>query len=359
MALAGIQKPIYKQKYKNRRYKKKFVSVPKKKKVAKSYVRSNSMAINTLARKVKSLQMSQYGPIQTNFQVPNATFAHLTPTAALPILTDLCDFTCSRVPGEQQNGCKFFQYNAGGNLTQGSMYSFAGLTDNPYWRNYNQNQPGEIGVYLPISATYTISIEGNPSLDDTRVRFDVFTQRTKPLLQSAGTLPANQGLVLPRALNHMANMATPEVNRINRQYFKPYFTRVFYINSSKTATTKGTTGNTARFRFTIRPKKPRKQLIVTGPSPTVDDILTAQQEIEDALNDHLDESEHSSTHDDIELTAPPAKVGLDFGPFNTVLGSQLWMLISTDDITATGTDAVNVKVSRHVKWRDFVGSTAN
>lgn len=327
------------------------VKVPRRKKITRSYVASNATAINKLGRQVKALQMASWGLTQTNLQItPNV----ITPTQALPILTDLSDYTCARTPGETSNGAKFYQYTNANVLTESSLWQTSPLSSNAYWEKFNINRPGEKGVYLPIRAEYSVTITGSPSLDNTRVRFDLFTQRPNALVQRT-TAQAADELRLPTALNQLHSITSPELNRLNPTYFKKYWTKVFFINSSKDANTKGTTGNIIRFRFSVHPKKPRKQLEV-APNPVPDSLNSA---IVDALNEHIDEDDHSSEHEDVELDAPDV-VGLDYSPYNTVIGSALWLLISTDDITAVSpSDAVHIRMSRKVTWKDFEGSRAS
>lgn len=354
MPLAGITRPVSKAKY--GKYKKRKpsvkVSVPKRRKPRASYTRNNSKAINALGRQVKALQMARYGNIQTNLQVQQPTT--LIPTQSLPILTDLADFTCARDAGDTESGAKYYQYSTAGVLTQAALWQTSPLGTNAFWQEYNINRPGEKGQYLPIRAEYSVTITGAPSLDNTRVRFDLFMQKPDSVVQRTTAQTANQ-LRLPTALNELGAITSPEINRLNPQYFKKYWTKVFFINSSKTnADTKGTTGNQVRFRFSIHPKKPRQQLEI-APNPVPDTVNAA---IVDALNEHIDHSDHSSDEADAAPPLPADTVALDYGPYNTVIGSQLWLLISTDDLTSAGIDAVHVNLSRRITWRDHEGTRA-
>lgn len=346
MGQAGITRALSKNKYGRWKHAKKAirVKVPRR---ARKGVKRNARAINRLGRAVRAAKMAGYGPIQSNYQTHNRA---LIPTAALPVLTVLNDFTCNRDIGSLNDGCPFYQYNAAGVLTTGGMYTTQIIPPSVFHGDFNRNRPGEKGQYFPVRAEYSVTITGNPALDNTRIRFDMFTQKTRPIVQSivAGTSKA-----LPGALNSLAFMASGGIlNRLSPFYFKKYWSKTFFINSSKTnAATKGTTGNEVRFKFSIHGKYPVKMLTVP-PNPVPDVVNEA---IAEALNEHLDEDDHSSSHDDLELAAP-STVPLNYKFDNTALGSQLWLLVSTDDETAAVGDQVEVRISRRVIWRDFQGT---
>lgn len=307
----------------NRKYRRKAVAgippprkvAPKPKKDTKSGVRQNAESVHKLALAVKKLQMSQYGGIQKNVQNSNNS---LYPTAQYPLLFDCTDFTCYRNYGVvNQQGCRVYQYGVGG-LSAVGGWNIQDFLGNPYHERENYDQV-DTGRFLPISVKYTIRIEGVRSLDNTRIRLDVFQARSKSIVQSS---VASGQVLLPTGLIHLDNMADPTQNRLSSVYFKKYFTKQVFINSTKTdPDTKGTTGNIKYISFMIRPKKPRTQAQTEPNNP------------QDA---------------DPEITEG------NYGPLNVPVDQPLWALISTDDRTALG-DAVKIDMSRSCVWRDGQG----
>lgn len=353
-------RPISTGKYKKGKTRsKRKVPVPKKKKISIDYVRSNAKAINSLSNQIKTLQMKSYGAYQTNLQVQDPD--SLIPTTQRPILFDLCDFTSKRLPGDVDVGAKYYQYNADlSALTQGSLWKISPLSANVFWKNYNVNRPGEKGIYMPLRADYCVTIRAAPTLLNTRIRFDVFQQKARPIVTPQLGI---DDLRLPGALIALQNLTSPEINRLNPAYFRKYWTKVFYINNAPAtaATGTATTGGTVRFRFSIKPKQPRKQLeLAPNPVPGIVDLST----VEEAINAHIDESDHSSAEGSVDLTTdPPENLApgpitgaLDYSPFNTAVDSPLYMIISTDDASAAG-DQVHISMSRKVSWRDWEGAS--
>jgi len=304
-------------------YKRRSMAAPKVKKTTKSYVRKNVYRINDLKRDVAYLKRSQHGSIQQNMQNSQVD---MIPVARYPLLTDLTDFTCFREatlnpPVPERQGCLFYQYSALG-ITQAGGYDIQDYEDSPYWANQNSDRV-DTGKYLPVYAKYTIRVEGRPNLDNTRVRIQVFQAKSKALVP---TNIAAQNLVLPTGLQHLDNMADPTLNRLNPVFFKEYkkLGKWFFLNSTKTdANTKGTTSNIQYYTFSVKPKKMKYQTLTQPWSP----------------GDPQDEETDGN-----------------FGPLQVSPESPLWMLISTDDLTAVD-DQVRVRVSRRVVWRDSVGSS--
>lgn len=355
MAVAGITRPISRNKYGRWKHAKKAIRVKVPRRGRKG-VKRNARAINRLGRAVRAAKMAGYGPLQTNYQIASRA---LVPIASLPVLTPLNDFTCNRDPGSVSEGCPFYQYNVGGTLTVGGMYTTQLAPPSVFHGDYNKNRPGEKGQYFPVRAEYSVQIVGNPNLDNTHIRFDMFTQKVRPIVQS---IVAGNSKALPQALNSLTHMASGGVmNRLSPYYFKKYWSKTFFMNSSKTnAATKGTTGNVIRFKFSIHGKYPVKMLTIP-PNPVPD--TTVNQALEDALNEHIDHSDHSSAEDDADAGVDASfTTPLNYRFDNTALGSQLWLLISTDDETTLPvppelSDQVNVRISRKVIWRDYQGTT--
>jgi len=179
----------------------------------------------------------------------------------------------------------------------------------------------DTGKYLPVQVNYRIRVEGISSLDNTRVRLDVFQAKSRAVIQSSTT--ADQQL-LPTGLQHLNNMANPTLNRLNSVFFKKYLSKQVFINSTKTdADTKGTTGNIKYIYFSVRPKRLRTQG-ETNPA-------TPQDETPEVANGN-------------------------WGPLNVPIDEPLWALLSTDDRTSIG-DSVRVTMSRTCIWRDHIGSS--
>ncbi len=311
------------RKHRSRRSKSVRIDAPADKKSTKSYIRKNAYKIDDLKKDVAYLKRARHGALQQNSQNSTVT---MVPTADYPIITDLTDFTCYRdalvqPPVPARTGCRFYQWSVAGLVSAGN-YSVQDYVGNPYWANQNYDQV-DTGKYLPVSAHYTVRVEGRPSLDNTRVRIQVFQARASTIIP-----PSNQNdlLTLPNSLVHLANMADPTINKLNPIFFKEYkkLGKWMFINSTKTdGDTKGTTGNIFYHKFSIHPKKPKYQAVTLPNTP----------------NDPAIEPGDGQ-----------------FGPLQCSPDSPLWMLISTDDGSALSGDQVTVRVSRRVVWRDAIGS---
>jgi len=281
-------------------------------------IRSNAISVFKLAKQVKALQMSQYGAKQSNIQ--NLVVDYLTPTASAPLLFDTTDFTCYRSALNNQ-GCQVYQEDAVGTVPGASGFNIQDWFGNPFWERQNQDVI-DTGKYLPLYVKYTIRIEGQRSLDNTRVRFDLFSAKSKAIVPSQGGAPSGN-VVMPSALVHMHDMANPTKNKLNPFYFTKYGSKTYFINSTKTdPNTKGTTGNIFYHTFVVRPKKPRMQAMTNPFNP--------------------------------ELGNPEVPDG-NYGPLNVSVDQPLWCMISTDDESAIG-DRVQINISRHCVWRDGQGA---
>ncbi len=297
--------------------------ITKPKKTTKASIQRNAVSVYTLAKQVKQLKMSQVGEIQRNFQNLVADF--LIPTAKYPLLLDTTDFSCFRAipgPGLVAQGAQVYQNDGLGNIIPVSGFNVQDWFNNPFWSRQNTDLC-DTGKYLPVWAKYTIRIEGDRALDNTRVRFDLFSANAKAIVPGAGAAPATN-VILPSALVHMNDMANPVLNRLNPTYFKRYRTKTKFMNSSKTdPNVKGTTANIQYYTFTIHPKKMKYQA--------------------------------TSQPDNPQDPSPEIQDG-NFGPLNIPVDSPLWLMISTDDLTATASDRVKINISRECKWRDGLGS---
>lgn len=299
-------------------------AAPPAKKTVKSYVRKNAYKIADCKRDIHFLKMARFGSIQINFQKTNR---QLIPTKTRPVLFDMMDFTCLRpaaAPVPQSDGAILYQYNtAGTSLTQASLWHInSSLALNPYWLGQNRDIP-DTGKYLPVSAHYTFRVVGEPKLDNTRVRIQVFRVKPRTFIPNTQTTPTNN-LVLPTAMNNLESMASPIENRLSRVHFKCYADKWIFLNSTKIdLSTKGTTSNIQYRTIKINPKKKRVRT-------------------------------QALTNPPVKGSTDPAFEEGNFGPLQCPVTEPLWCLISTDDETAIG-DYVSVLISRRLVWRDPVG----
>lgn len=299
---------------------KKAVPVPRKKRSQPS--RTNAVAINTNRRMIKQLKMSQYGSVQTNFQVSRAT---VTPFNERPILLDLSDFSKAdpTAVGGPVTGALWYQYNAGGTLQQVNQWTSAPLGLNPYWLGVNKDIP-DTGKMFQLYQKTVFKVEGSPNLNDTRIRFDVFRAKTRAFTPNS-TLTST--LILPNALNHFGGLSN-NTNRISSQYFSKVMTKWIYLSSQRptggAGATQGVTGNSRYVTIYTKLNRVRTQNVGLPLNPN-------------AQNPEFQEG--------------------NWGPLNSALGSPLWCMISAQDPDATA-DNVLVSASRTVVWRDPQGMAA-
>lgn len=313
--------------------KNKHLNVKGKKAPRKRVDKQQNSLINKLSKQVYSLQMSKWGKIQQNFQTVLEPFYV---TEGQPAVFDLTDVSCKRtnsVGALTHNGCRIYRAPAVGSETEilPNIWSIDStyINNNFYWAEQNKDGP-DTGGYFLDSVTYFIKVTGRQSLDDTRIRFDVVSQ--KPGTLDGRTVPTGPGgsssaLVLPWTITSFKGLVGAR-NRINPIYFKKYFSKVVYINSTP-APDSGlhpTTGNTQMFSFKLKPKKAVFQ-------KKTDPLYMPGQ--------------------------LPASGALDspYGPDN--IGSYLTplhLIISTDDPVANNGDQVSITMSRRVVFRDMMGS---
>lgn len=296
----------------------------------KSYDNKQTKSINALSRSVYKLQMSQFGSVQINYQRLGAL---LTPTDKQPLCLDLSDFSCERVSatGVAIHGGNVYQAAASGSVVNSGIAHWqitgANQVNNIYFNRINQDAP-DTGKFLCMKMTYFFSVSGDANLDDTRIRFDVISQRPGTNNTHITPLPVNAPLNLPFTLGYMRQLVGGIDNRISSQHFKKYVTKTVYINSKPSINPgdlQGTSANTQQFSLTFTPNKLCVQNY-TNPIFTPGNQSTA----------------------DISLG--------QWGPNNVPTTQPLWLIISTDDKVATVGDAVNVKIARKIVWRDHLGS---
>jgi len=293
--------------------------------------------INSLTKKVYQLELSKYGKVQQNFHKLERA---LVPTNVQPLCLDLTDFTCVR---NIIFGGSVWQHglNPPINVSTASHWIKA-QSANYYWNNNNDDQP-DGGAYLAKMATYFVEVKGDVALSNTRVRFDVISQKPN------AAFPNSQNTVdqfLPDTLSDMKHLAEfGTCNRINPTYFKKYFSKTIYLNSSKLdRNRKGTTSNNIRFSFTIRPNKVVTQ---NETNPQVGGGIVAD-DTDPTLHDQQTEIDRGN-----------------FGPNNAQVTTPLWCIISTDDPKdpdplppGQQPHRVEVRIHRRIVWADALGSSA-
>lgn len=296
------------------------VSLPRAPKTNRNYVRKNAKAVNSLYRSVRNLKMSQYGSKQVGY---HKMTTHVTPIARAPVLFDMLDFSVRHpANGVQVPSGYFYQISTAGALSQVAGWESCQPT-NLFWADEKTDIP-DTGKMFACDMDYTFRIEGIDSLDDTRVRIDVFQQKMSVYYARPNTAVGGI-LALPHALAALDNMATPTLNRINSLYFKKVKTIWKYFNSHTGGVTTQTTPNIQYASFRMKPNMLIQQL---GTVPAV-----------------------VNNPSDVPVT------GGQWGIYNKPLRQSLWCLISTDDATAAlPSDAVRVTVTRKVVYRDHVGA---
>lgn len=305
-------------------------TVPRKRKTTRTYVRSNALANRRQSRQISTLFKLRYGPLQRNLQVSNTT---IIINATQPVVFDSADFTSFRTaPGGQQvTGCNIWQVN---NLLAGitSASQFAVTSNaNALWAPSNADIV-DGGRYKPVFAEYQIEVTGRRDIDDCWVQMDMFTQHHGFQQWNLGGVDAFER-IMPRALVNMGNMVNQ--NELNPSLFKLYKRKRIYLNSQTSLTdsqgaTSGvtsTTGNTKYFKFRVAPKKARQQMFTTPQVPgTIDD--------------------------------PNLQTGLGaYGYLQVDPRTPLWVMFSTTDRTSLDGDSLELKIRRHVVWRDINGGT--
>jgi len=295
----------------------------------KKYDKIQNTVINKLSQQVNQLQMARYGKVQMNYQT---MLDPLIPTKDFPITFNLNDVSCKRTTSGGTvtfNGCRFYQGDTSNQVQTLDNVFKINVDPNIYWDNLNKDGVDTGGYYLD-SVTYFFNIKGRPNLDDTRVRIDVVSQKSGSI--NSKTIPtgptgANVPIMLPYSIPYFRRLVGGTENRINPLYFKKYMSKTFYFNSqpgSGTTSVHPTTANSQNWSFTIRPKKAILQN-VTYPIYTPGVV-------------------------------GPTALDSPYGPDNVDWLSPLHCIISTDDISSTIGDQVNVIVSRRCVFRDMMGS---
>lgn len=340
--------PKHNKKLKYRKHKKTGISQEKR------VDNKQTKMINKLSRQVYKLQMSSYGKVQQNFHLMQNAGSpsdnHFYITNERPVCLDLTDFTCIRGPEDAtglpaQEGGSIYQL-APPALAPGRVCNWVPKPQNPdygknyYWDTQNLDRP-DTGAYLAMGATYFVEVEGIPFCDNTRVRFDVISQKPNAILPARLIQPPNTPLprLLPDTLRYFQNICDPTENRINPTYFRKYMSKTVFLNSSKASstgvTTRGTTANKMRFSFKITPNK-----------------LCVQAETNPQVGGGIVINDSPPPTDGEQDEIPRG----NFGPRNVPATQPLWLLVSSDN-TQDNDHRIKVSMSRRIVWRDHIGSS--
>lgn len=327
------RRPAYRRTYRKRApYRRGGASVPPKKKTTRTYVRKNALVNRRQSGQIRTLFKLRYGPLQRNLQT-NSTPIFVNATQ--PICFDAADFTSSRTApgGQQAPGCQVWQVN---NLLLQITAASGWLVDttSALWAPSNSDFP-DGGRYKPVYAEYQIEVSGRGNIDDCWVQLDLFTQHHGfQTWQLAGAGTSVNQRIMPYALTNMGNMITS--NELNPSLFKRYKRKRVLLNSQTNYTTdaagntsgvSATTTNTKYFKFRVAPKKPRNQVFTTPETPG-------------------------------ELDNPDQQTAFGaYGIYQVDPRTPFWCMISATDRTSLDGDSLQVKMRRHVVWRDINGGT--
>lgn len=285
--------------------------------------KKQNRSIMKLQKSVKQLDLKSKGPMLKNYQTMAAQQIVATDR---PLMFDLTDFTCQNAD-LPQDGCRVWQSNGATPpiVAPVSTFSIGQQAANPFWSNQNRDIVSG-GSFTPIYGKLTLKFTGRPHLVDTRIRVDLVSYRPSAIRANA---PLNPTLIMPNALTHLEDLATPNLNRINRTFFNVIQTKFCYINSAVgdpavANSVKGTTSNTKYLTFEVRPKKTRYQ---SRTYPLAGDLVSAN-------------------NPDVE----PANGA--FGPTNCPIDAPLWCIISSNAPSTQGADRVLVNISRTCVWRN-------
>lgn len=313
-------------------YRKKAPAITVKKRVP--LARKRTVTRNT--RAIKSLSMKMYGSLQCSL-VKNDQV--LTVNDLHPLLFDLTDATQKTI-APPQLGAGVYQLDS--SLTPpaiaivSNFETPSNVSSNPFIARWAADRPGS-GKYMLMSTTCCISIEGRPSVTNTRVRIQVFRSKAWPLVSAPPLTPPtpDQDQRLPDALIHLNHMCdtTASPNLLPRKYFTTVIDKWVVLNSAPANVVGNgrhpTTLNKKYFRFKIRKPQLVKQAI-TFPSIQGPDTPTAP------------------------VTEPD---GGFYGPFQRSYGSHLWCMVSSDDQdNALHPGSVSIGISKYHEYRDPVGA---
>ena len=311
---------------------------PPKKKTLRTYVRRNANINRVQSRQIRSLWNRQYGPVQRSLQLSSNL---ITVTRARPICFDASDYTSERsFPGGTSLGCRILQVNSTDTgLVTAGHFSCSNYAQSPFWAVTNKNLCGEAGRFKPIYAKYTVEVSCVPYSTDTYIQLDLVTQKAGFFRQVTNSAISDSAMVMPEALVQLPGLTFE--NELNPTFFKRYGkSKRLYLNSivdnyrqgdTETTTSQahaaGTTGKTRYFTFTCRPRRVRRSF----EDPAVPGAPTAE-----------DGQEVAGT----------------FGQYNVDPRTPFWAIISCSDPIAQNPESIQVRIKRHVVWRDVNGTAS-
>lgn len=258
------------------------VAVPKKKRTAKTYVRNNARAINTLHRDIKYLKMAQHGSFQMSRQMCYSFNVNDQQVVAIPV--DQFDAKRDVMVGDPNanppysntiaahvNGTPVFVAKPSSTALEiatqwqpqaGFKVDTTAGGGKALWEGINHNIP-DSGKYFCDSAHYQINM--SCIAQSRNIIFTLMYQLPKGIVKNTVLSDTQYSAVMPNALRYMTKLSTftgPGVHLPTNRY-KVLWSKRFSFNSLTHGDgnkTMASTGNRRQFSFTIRPKKVVKQL---------------------------------------------------------------------------------------------------
>jgi len=311
---------------------------PPKKKTLRRFVRKNSYKNVAQDRRIRRLELAQYGAVQQNLQVAVSQANPSQPigvSSLSPICWDATDFTSYRTAAGPVTsvGCRIWRVNllSGTSLDQAGYWNTATFDDNAFWKHSNRDFP-DGGSYKPIAAYYTIDWEvtAQPDQPPPIVYLHCMTQKAGAGMRNNDPLAGANifNLGMPQALVHLKQLADGDLNRVNSDFFRVYKTRKLQLLPNIAASDSGTGGQRHYYmKFSVHPKKVRHQM---QPDPMTPGFV----------ENEAGQTEYGS-----------------FGQYNVDPSTPFWAVLSSTARNGDPENATNVKISRKVLWRDTNGST--
>lgn len=304
-----------------RRYRKKAVPVPRKKRTTRTYTRSNALAVNRLAADVRYLKMARYGAVQRNLHVLNTA---IIPTSTQPVFCCINNIQSDNITSGSQ-GCPWYQLNTAGASTIVARFV---NNDNTYYDQMNDDIiDGGIAYISALRLCFRIfcNPDGNSQISNKRVRIDLFKQRSNALV-TPSALGDIQQLPAVAAQTKLRNMANPALNQWNPTYFTRIMTRFCFLNPSKTSDVNKGTGASIKYVSMSVPFK------------------------------HLGRVTQQTTNP--QYPGGSETDGSGWNVDNFPINQRLWVMVSSDDPNSfPSTDPeLRVTCQRYVSWRDTTGS---
>lgn len=309
------------------------VPVPRKKKTARTYTRTNSLALNKLTRQVRTLREQTYGNFQQNVR---GTQDPLQIYKGFPLIVNMNDYTSNRsnnsvVPPIVSVGGRVFQVQApvppatDTTVQPVTHWIRSDFSDSLYLSGQNRAIVGDTGQYFALGNTTTLqfTVSSNASARPPRIRIDLFTFKPKGLIPNTWSDPTQgRNRTFPWCASQLTDMAALQ-NCYNSAYLKLLKTKTIVCNND-TALVSGGGVMVKEYRHTVS-VKPHRLIKQTRPDP------------------------------DIPGTTDPEIALGKYGPFNTSPLDACCLLISTDN--EDNDVHIHVRMMSKVSWRDQVGSS--